>query len=186
MDLGVPGGPWGWAPASAGGEEAPCFPRLEGREGSPEPVGDLSSLHLPWRRKRRGLTEEGASVGDVGSVLDGQLGPARVWRAVIPFYRWAFPQPEPCVESERELPLNLDPSALSGKSPALGCISLTHTCTGTCTRTYTHTRVCTRACVHIYVHVHTCAQYMPTCMCALMHPHVHGRTHVHPYVYSCL
>ena len=41
------GFPRGWAPELAGGVEAPCFPGLEGREGSPGPVGDLSSLHLP-------------------------------------------------------------------------------------------------------------------------------------------
>ena len=161
------------------------FPRTGGEGGRPWACGrpfqppPPQGVETPWAHERGAVRARGASVCDLCSFLDGQPGSARVRRAAITFYRGASPQPEPCVESEREPPLSLSPPATAGKSPAPGCISVTghahtHTCMHTHTCVYTcdaHTHLHTRAHIHVQTHAHMCT---------------HMHTHAHICVYRCL
>ena len=156
------------------------FPRTGGEGGQPWACGrpfqppPPQGVETPWAHERGAIRAQGDSARDMCSFLDGQPGPARMRRAVIPFYRWASPQPEPCIESEREPPLNLNPSATAGKSPAPGCISLTghaHT------RTRMHIHTCTRVCIHV-MHMYT-----PAGPCTHTYAPVHAYTCAHTYTH---
>lgn len=150
------------------------FPRTGGEGGRPWACGrpfqppPPQGVETPWAQERGAVRARGASVCDVCSFLDGQPGSARVRRAAIPFYRGASPQPEPCVESERELPLSLSPPATAGKSPAPGCI-----CHRTCTHPYMHAHTHGRAHIHV---MHTCTP---------AHPCTHTCKHAHMCSHTC-